>query len=262
MRDRITDHELLVVRQLTKVYGDVVAVDHLDLTVHGGEIFGLLGPNGAGKTTTVTMCTGLLRPTSGSVTIAGVDMGDDPRSAKRLIGYVPDQPDLYDKLTGREFVRFMGELYGVRANLRRRTDELLAYFDMLSAADDLIGGYSHGMKQKTALAGMLIHDPQLLFLDEPTVGLDPKSARLLKDSLQSLAAQGRAVVLCTHILEIAQAICDRVGILNEGKIVIEGSLDEIRGAVDARSDESLEDIFLRLTAGEEDGPLARTLLSS
>lgn len=253
--------ELLVARQLTKTYGDVVAVDNVDLTVRAGEIFGLLGPNGAGKTTTVTMCTGLLRPTSGSVHISGVDMQQDPRAAKRLIGYVPDEPDLYDKLTAREFVRLMGELYGATADLRQRTERLLQYFDLLETADELIGGYSHGMRQKTALCGMLVHEPLLLFLDEPTVGLDPRSARLLKDSLQSLAAQGRAVVLCTHILEIAQAICNRVAILNRGKIIAEGSLEQLRRTVHAESDESLEDIFLRLTGGEEERSVARALLA-
>lgn len=247
--------KLLVVNHLVKSFGDLIAVDDVSLTVRAGEIFGLLGPNGAGKTTTVKMCIGLLQPTSGSVAIDGVDLRKDPRSAKQRIGYVPDEPYLYDKLTGREFVTFMGKLYGVTANLATRVEELLAYFDLEGAAGDLIGGYSHGMRQKTALSGMLVHEPSLLFLDEPTVGLDPKSARLLKDTLQSLAAAGRGVVLSTHILEIAQAICDRVAILDDGRVVAEGTIEQLR----AGSSESLEDIFLRLTGGLEEGVAASLL---
>jgi ABC-2 type transport system ATP-binding protein len=238
---QVSHAPLLVARDLVKYYGHLAAVSHLNLTVN--------------------MCTGLLRPTSGSVSIAGLDIQRDARAAKRLIGYVPDEPFLYDKLTGREFITFMGRLYGADADLDRRVEEMLTYFDLLDAADDLIGGYSHGMKQKTALSGMLIHHPQLLFLDEPTVGLDPRSARLLKDTLQSLADAGRSVVLCTHILEIAQAICDRVAIVEHGRIIAEGSLEELRQTAHAGSDESLEDIFLRLTGGEEEQSLARALLS-
>lgn len=247
--------ELLVANHLGKSFGDLIAVDDVSLTVRAGEVFGLLGPNGAGKTTTVKMCIGLLQPTSGSVAIGGVNLRKDPRAAKQRIGYVPDEPYLYDKLTGREFVTFMGNLYGVTANLAARVEELLAYFDLEGASGDLIGGYSHGMRQKTALCGMLVHEPSLLFLDEPTVGLDPKSARLLKDTLQSLAASGRGVVLCTHILEIAQGICDRVAILDDGRVVAEGTIEELR----AGSNESLEDIFLRLTGGLEEGVAASLL---
>lgn len=250
---------LLQAQSLVKHYGSLAAVDGVSLAVSAGEIFGLLGPNGAGKTTTVNMCTGLLRPTFGTVRIAGHDVQHDAGSAKRLLGYHPDEPFLYDRLTGREFVSFMGRLYGVGEDLHSRVDELLAYFGFSEAGDDLIGGYSHGMRQKTALCGVLIHDPLVLFLDEPTVGLDPRSARLLKDTLQDLAARGRAVVLCTHILEIAQAICDRVAILDRGRILAEGTLQELREAVHAGSNESLEDIFLRLTGGEEEQTLARAL---
>jgi ABC-2 type transport system ATP-binding protein len=250
---------LLAAEGLVKRFGDFVAVDSVDLTLQPGEIFGLLGPNGAGKTTTVRMLTGLLRPTAGAVRINGHDLLHEPQEVKRLIGYVPDEPYLYDKLTGREFITLMAELYGVRGDIARRTDELLAYFDLSGAADDQIGGYSHGMRQKTALGAVLIHDPLLLFLDEPTVGLDPRSARLLKDTLLDMARQGRAVLLCTHILEIAQAICDRVAILEHGRIIAHGSLEQLRATAHADHDDSLEDIFLRLTGGEEERVLARAL---
>ncbi|HEX6507061.1 MAG TPA: ABC transporter ATP-binding protein [Chloroflexota bacterium] len=253
--------QVLAARGLVKRYGSFAAVQGVDLTVHASEIFGLLGPNGAGKTTTVNLCTGLLRPTSGTVRISGLDIERDARAAKRLIGYVPDEPYLYEKLTAREFVRFMGQMYGVREGLDERIEELLGYFGLLEAADNLIGGFSHGMKQKTGLCGMLVHDPLLLVLDEPTVGLDPKGARLLKDTLLALAARGRAVVLCTHILEIAEAICDRVGIMDGGRIVAEGTVEGLRETARAGSGESLEDVFLRLTGGQEEEPVVKALAS-
>jgi ABC-2 type transport system ATP-binding protein len=257
-----TPAPLLVADHLVKRFGDLTAVDDLSLTVRGGEVVGLLGPNGAGKTTTISMLTGLLKPSGGVVRIAGHQVGRDAQQVKPLIGYVPDEPYLYDRLTGREFVTLMAELYGAREDPRQRVEQLLAYFDLREAADTLIAGYSHGMKQKTALCGVLIHDPRILFLDEPTVGLDPRSARLLKDTIRSLADQGRGVLLCTHILEIAQVICDRVAILDHGRIVVQGSLEELRQSAHAGRDASLEDIFLRLTGGEEERELARSLATT
>jgi len=185
---------LLEAEHLMKRFGDFTAVRDLSLTVQAGDVLGVLGPNGAGKTTTISMCTGLLRPTAGTVRIAGNDVISEARRVKPLIGYVPDEPYLYDRLTAREFITLMGELYGATDNLATRVDQLLEYFDLRDAADSQIAGYSHGMKQKTALSGALIHNPRLLFLDEPTVGLDPRSARLLKDTIRSLAGQGRAVL--------------------------------------------------------------------
>jgi len=260
MHERSPERDLLIADGLVKRFGELTALAGVTLTVRRGEVFGLLGPNGAGKTTTLKICTGLLHPTSGSVFVDGIDVKRDPQAAKRLIGYVPDEPYLYDKLTGREFITFMGKLYGVRTDLASRVERLLAFFDLMDAANDWIGGYSHGMRQKTALCGVLVHEPRVLFLDEPTVGLDPRSARLLKDALRLLAAQGRGVILCTHILEIAQAICDRVAILDRGHIVAEGSLDQLRQTVHASSDESLEDIFLRLTGEEDERSVARSLM--
>ena len=256
----LTGHPLLEVTNLVKRFGSLTAVDGVELSIRRGEIFGLLGPNGAGKTTTVTMCVGLQRPTSGSIRIAGVDLNADLRRAQRLIGYVPDEPYLYEKLTGREFITFMARLYGTTDNLEARREGLLEYFGLLDAADDLTAGYSHGMKQKTALCGMLIHEPQLIFLDEPTVGLDPRSARQLKDMLRSLAGSGRGIVLSTHSLEIAQASCDRVAILDHGRILVQGTMEELRRSVHAPSGESLEDIFLELTGEGEEQALARALL--
>jgi ABC-2 type transport system ATP-binding protein len=251
--------EVLIARGLVKRYGAFTAVDGIDLTVHSGEIFGLLGPNGAGKTTTVSMCIGLLRPTEGTVRIAGHDLRTEPRIAKRAIGYVPDEPYIYEKLTGREFISFMAGIYGVADIARERTQELLAYFGLDEVADSLVGGYSHGTKQKLGLCAMLAHDPLLVVLDEPTVGLDPKAARLLKDTLQRLAESGKAVVLCTHIMEIAEAICHRVAILDQGLKIREGTVEQLRGGMSGAAEASLEEIFLRLTGDDADREIAQAM---
>jgi ABC-2 type transport system ATP-binding protein len=247
----------IVAEGLRKVYGNLVAVNRVDLAIRPGEIVGFLGPNGAGKTTTIKMLTGLLKPTEGRALIMGHDIQKEAVAAKAAFGYVPDTPNLYGKLSGWEFLRFMSRLYRVpSAQAEHRAGELLRLFDLSEAATDLIEGYSHGMQQKMALAGALVHDPAVLFLDEPTVGLDPKSARLIKDLLGQLRNKGTAVFFSTHILEIAERMCDRVIIINKGEIVAAGTLAELR----ARGGQgSLEDIFLSLTGGAEYAELAEVL---
>jgi ABC-2 type transport system ATP-binding protein len=249
---------LIETAHLVKKYGEKVAVDDVSLSIRGGEVFGFLGPNGAGKTTTIKMIVGLLQPTSGTARVAGFDVQSQPLEAKAACGYVPDTPNLYAKLSGRELLRFVGDLYEIkRETVEERIAELMRLFDLAEAQDDLIDSYSHGMKQKAALAAALIHDPRVLVLDEPTVGLDPKSARLIKDMLRQLADRGAAVFLSTHILEIAERMCDRIGIINQGRLVAVGTMDELRAL--GKGERSLEDIFLSLTGGAEEAEIAEVL---
>ena len=255
----MSDLALIETRNLVKRYGDKLAVDNVSLQVQSGEVFGFLGPNGAGKTTTIKMIVGLLQPTSGSVHVAGVDVQAQPLLAKASCGYVPDTPNLYAKLTGRELLRFVGDLYDLdRQQVAQRTDELLRVLDLTAAADDTVDSYSHGMQQKASLASALMHDPKVLVLDEPTVGLDPKSARLIKDLLRQMAERGAAVFLSTHILEIAERMCDRIGIINKGQLVAVGTMTELRSLGKA-GEVSLEDIFLGLTGGAEEAEIAEIL---
>lgn len=248
---------LIAAQGLRKAFNQTVAVSGVDLEVYGGEIFGFLGPNGAGKTTTIKMLIGLLRPTAGRALIGGYDIHATPVAAKALLGYVPDEPYLPEKLTAREFLQFIGGLYRIpNVDVARRGADLLKLFDLQDHADELIGGFSHGMKQKTALAGALLHDPRVLFLDEPTVGLDPRSARLIKDILRQLAARGTAVFLTTHILEIAERLCDRVAIIADGRVIASGTMNELR---QGSTGQSLEDIFLALTGGAEYAEIADVL---
>ncbi len=242
---------------LRKNYGDTEAVKGIDLQVRSGEIFGFLGPNGAGKTTTIKMLVGLLRPSGGVARIGGHDIQREPIAAKSLIGYVPDQPYLPEKLTAREFLQFIAGLYQIDGTTaRRRGEELLKLFDLQDRGDELVGGYSHGMRQKTALAGALLHNPRAFFLDEPTVGLDPRSARRIKDILIEVAERGTSVFMSTHILEIAERMCDRVAIISAGRVIAIGTMDELRAG---RTGESLEDIFLELTGGAEEAEIAAAL---
>jgi len=235
---------------LTKKFDGLIAVDNLSLQVHH-ELFVFLGPNGAGKTTTIKMMTGLLKPTSGTVRIEGYDLLEQPVEAKHEFGLVPDAPTLYDKLSLKEFLEFIGNLYEVeKVAFQRRYNQLLDLFDLADRAGDLIQNFSHGMKQKCILAAALIHDPKVLFLDEPTVGLDPKSARNLKDLLRGLVEKGTTIFMSTHILEIAEAMCDRVAIINKGKIIALGTMNELRNK-SRQKEKSLEEIFLELTGGSE-----------
>jgi ABC-2 type transport system ATP-binding protein len=238
-------------RGLTKTFGDLRAVDNLDLSVYSGELFGFLGPNGAGKTTTIKMMTGLLRPSAGTAVIGGFDIQSQPLLAKAVLGYIPDNPFLYEKLTGREFLNFMADLYSVTPdNRNRKIDDLLRLFELEEKGNELIQGYSRGMRQKIALAGALIHQPKVIFLDEPTVGLDPKSARLMKDILRKLCDASTTVFISTHILEIAERMCDRFAIVNKGKVIAIGTMSELRETAESES-KSLEDIFLDLTSGDQ-----------
>lgn len=258
MADRPAERALIAADRLQKRYGDAVAVDDVSLTVMPGEIVGFLGPNGAGKTTTIKMLVGLLRPTAGISRIAGFDLQREAMAARARLGYVPDQPNLPEKLTARELLDFIAGLYQLdRADARRRGEELLALFDLADRTNDLVGSYSHGMRQKMALTAALLHQPQALLLDEPTVGLDPRSARLIKDVLRQVATLGSAVLMSTHILEIAERMCDRVVIINQGRVIASGTLDELRAG---RGDSSLEDIFLALTGGAAAAEIAAALV--
>ena len=251
---------LIEARNLVKQYGSKLAVNDVSFEVFGGEVFGFLGPNGAGKTTTIKMIVGLLQPSSGTVKVAGYDVQSEPLPAKASCGYVPDTPNLYSKLTGRELLRFVADLYDLdRQQVARRIEELLRTFDLIDAADDTLDSYSHGMQQKASLSAALIHDPRVLVLDEPTVGLDPKSARLIKDILRQIADRGAAVMLSTHILEIAERMCDRIGIIDKGQLVGVGTMDELRTLGETAGGASLEDIFLSLTGGAEVAEIAGIL---
>jgi len=235
---------------LTKRYGQFTAVDDLSLRVADGEIFGFLGPNGAGKTTTIRMMMGLLLPTSGSIRLGGFDLATHPIDAKRLSGFVPDRPFLYEKLTAAEMLRFCGDLYEVEPRTREaRMTKLLELFDLDEWAGELVESFSHGMKQRLAFAGALLHEPRLLVVDEPMVGMDPRGARLLRGLLRSLAAQGTTLFLSTHSLEVAEALCDRIGIIQGGRLVALGTLEELRQR--AGNANGLEEIFLRLTGAED-----------
>jgi ABC-2 type transport system ATP-binding protein len=240
-------------RNVVRTYGSKVAVDGLTMDVHAGEVLAFLGPNGAGKTTTIKMMVGLLFPTSGALQIAGHDIVESPRMAKRHLGYVPDQPELYDKLSGRELLRFVADLHGLK---RSRADEeierLCDLFELHGFMDELTESYSHGMRQRVAFAAALVHDPDVLILDEPTVGLDPRSMRLVKDLLRERAAEGKTVFLSTHTLAVADEIAARIGVVHCGKLLFVGTVAQLRQEL-AQKESSLEDLYLMLTNGDAQG---------
>jgi ABC-2 type transport system ATP-binding protein len=240
---------------LTKRYGKFTAVNGIDLVIPSGEVFGFLGPNGAGKTTTFRMIAGILRPTSGTVEIGGIDITQRPLEAKSRLGFIPDRPFVYDKLTGGEFLRFAAALYGQQGPaVERRIDELLELFELARWKDELTESYSHGMRQKLIISGALVHRPEVIVVDEPMVGLDPKSARLLKDLFRQFVDRGGTVLMSTHTLEVAETMCDQFAIIHGGKIVAQGTMSQVQEQT-ASQDLGLEELFLKLTGGMRDHQL-------
>ncbi|HEY2840738.1 MAG TPA: ABC transporter ATP-binding protein [Pirellulales bacterium] len=237
-------------RNVSRTYGRKLAVAELNLTVRAGELFAFLGPNGAGKTTSIKMLVGLLRPSSGEVRVCGFDVVQESQQANSLLGYIPDEPYLYDKLSGREFLLFVAGMFGLASRAaEERVAREIARFDLASFVDDLCESYSHGMKQRVALAGALLHDPEVLVLDEPTVGLDPRSVRLIKDLLRTRASAGATVFMSTHSLAIAEEIADRVGIVHQGRMRFVGTVSELRQQSERMGQASLEQMFLEMTDG-------------
>ncbi|MFC2028969.1 ABC transporter ATP-binding protein [Chloroflexota bacterium] len=251
---------MIKTENLTRLFGKTPAVQDVSLNVKPGELYGFLGPNGAGKTTTIRMLVGLLRPTSGIMIVAGHDVKKEPLQVKKKVGYLAQTPPLYERLSGREFLRFLGGLYGLGdETVNSRTEELLELTDLTDKGDQLIESYSGGMRHKIDLCGALLHEPSVLILDEPLTGLDPYSARKVKNLLQTLCEQGRTILLSTHVLEIAERVCDRVGIINKGQLIAEGSIDSLRTQAQSTSKTTLEDLFLKLTGDETTTELANAL---
>jgi len=241
---------------LVKRYGTFTAVDGLNLEIPPGTLYGFLGPNGAGKTTTMRMIAGILRPTAGTVEIAGQDIAANPLAAKSRLGYIPDRPFVYDKLTGAEFLRFTASLFGQEGPaIERRIEELLDLFELAPWKDELTESYSHGMRQKLIISSALVHRPEVIVVDEPMVGLDPKSGRLLKDLFRGFVNHGGTVLMSTHTLEIAEGMCDRIAIIRGGKLIAEGTMPELREQHDA-GDATLEELFLKLTGGLQERELS------
>ncbi len=241
---------MIQTENLTKRFGSKTAVGGLNLEIPAGEFFCFLGPNGAGKTTTIKMLTGLLHPTEGRSLLGGFDIQKEPVAAKQIIGYIPDSPFLYEKLTGRELMAFVAGLYGIPdARLKGFGEELLEMFGIRSVGDQLIEDYSHGMRQKLSFASCFLHDPKIVIVDEPWVGLDPKNIRFVKDYLRQRTSEGLTVFMSTHTLSIAEEVADRIGIINNGKLLYIGTVPEIKAL--ANHPGSLEDIFLELTEGDE-----------
>lgn len=235
---------MIEIKHVTKTFGSKTAVDHIDLNIPAGEIVGFIGPNGAGKTTTIKMMSGVLEPDEGDILIDGKSIRSEPLEAKKRFGLVPDSPDMFLRLKGIEYLNFMGDIYEVESSLReQRIASLADTFEMRDALNDKILSYSHGMRQKIVLMGALIHEPQVWILDEPMTGLDPQSSFHLKQMMKEHAAKGKTVFFSTHVLEVAEKLCDKIAIISHGKIVYFGTLDDLRAG---HGDQSLEDLFLEV----------------
>ena len=244
---------------LTKMFSEFTAVSELSFTVTTGEIYGLLGPNGSGKSTTMRMLLGLLKPTAGTARIMGHDIEKEIVAAKRIMGYVPEEPVLPERLTGWEYVNYVSDIWKIERGPEREEeiDEILTLLDIKDASDDLIETYSKGMSRKIGLVAALIHRPQVLILDEVQAGIDPRGAATIKEILNGLREKGVTILMSTHVLEIAEQMCDRIGIINEGKLIAEGTMDQLR--IQAKGQSTLEEIFLTLTGGPDMQKIAEYL---
>ena len=241
---------MIQLKNLSKQYGRLKAVNRLNLSVSSGEIFGFIGPNGAGKTTTIQMVAGLLEPTEGSVIIDGIDMAIWPEKAKKKIGLIPDRPFLYEKLTGMEFLRFTADIYNVeQESLLEKAETLLNMFSIFDHAHELIESYSHGMKQRLVMAAVLLHDPPLIIVDEPMVGLDPRGAKMVRNLFCNLAEKGTTIFMSTHTLQLAEDVCSRIGIINNGTLIATGTIADLKHATHV-GEANLEEVFFQLTEKE------------
>jgi ABC-2 type transport system ATP-binding protein len=241
---------MIAVQNLVKIYGRFKAVDGVTLSVQPGEIHGFLGPNGAGKTTTMRMIAGLLKPTSGRILVNNHDLEKEPEAAKGSLGFIPDRPFIYDKLTAGEFLSFHAGLYGMtNGHVSGRVDEMLELFELSQWKNELIESFSHGMKQRLVMSSAFFHRPQAVAVDEPMVGLDPRGARLIKDVFRRMSERGVAILMSTHTLEVAQEMCDRISIIQKGHIIAQGTVDEVKQIAGSSNDEHLTSVFLKLTGG-------------
>lgn len=238
---------MIELKDITKKYGDFRAVDNLNLTVNRGEIFGFLGPNGAGKTTTIKMIAGVLEPSAGSITIGGIDMLKQPEAAKRKIGFIPDRPYLYEKLTAMEFLKFTADLYGVPDEAYRKNARYnLEMFSLADWSNELIESFSHGMKQRLIMSAALLHEPEIVIVDEPMVGLDPAAIIMVKELFKQMAGRGVSIFMSTHTLAVAEDTCDRVGIIHRGRLIASGTTSDLQHEANV-TDADLERVFLNLT---------------
>jgi ABC-2 type transport system ATP-binding protein len=251
---------MIQISNLTRYFGPLAAVRNLNVNLEAGELYGFLGPNGAGKTTTIRMIVGLLRPTTGRIVVAGHDVQQEPLIVKRSLGYLAQTPLLYERLTGREFLRFLGGLYDLdEEEIATRSEYLLSLMELDTKADQLIESYSGGMRHKIGLCGALLHKPAVIVLDEPLAGMDPLGARRIKDFLRELCSQGNTVFLSTHVLEVAERVCDRIGILHHGHLIAEGTMEALRTQAHSSTETTLEDLFIELTGSKTEVEMIRML---